>query len=170
MNVNPKKQNFPILIVYFLVYQIRGYAEKMLGNRLVTKQTLADGQLVSKVLVHEGVSFKKELYFAIVLVCFLFIKLFEILFRFLIVCFPFIDFFHFVIVVQDRSQGGPCMVASPMGGMDIEEVAEKHPDKIFLQPIDIMKGVLPEQTARIATLLGFTAGTPAFADVQVQVR
>ena len=26
---------------------------------------------------------------------------------------------------------GPVLVASPQGGMDIEEVAEKHPDAIF---------------------------------------
>ena len=116
--------------------QVKGFAEKMLGNRLITKQTLADGQLVSKVLVHEGVNFDKEYYFAIVL---------------------------------DRSKGGPCIVASPFGGMDIEEVAEKHPDKIFVQPIDIVKGIQPEQTSYIASALGFVPNTPAFLDAQKQM-
>ncbi len=77
--------------------QVQENAAKMLGNSLITKQTGPEGQKVAKVLVHEGVSFKKELYFAIVL---------------------------------DRAAGGPCIVASPMGGVDIEEVAEKHPEQI----------------------------------------
>ena len=31
---------------------------------------------------------------------------------------------------MDRASGGPVMVGSPMGGMDIEEVAETDPDQI----------------------------------------
>ena len=34
-------------------------------------------------------------------------------------------------LVLDRSHQGPVMVGSPAGGMDIEEVAEKTPEKIF---------------------------------------
>lgn len=34
-------------------------------------------------------------------------------------------------ILMDRSFGGPVMVGSPQGGMDIEEVAEKTPDAIF---------------------------------------
>ena len=34
-------------------------------------------------------------------------------------------------IVMDRAHQGPVMVASPAGGMDIEEVAEKTPEKIF---------------------------------------
>ena len=34
-------------------------------------------------------------------------------------------------IVLDRNYDGPVMVGSPVGGMDIEEVAEKQPDKIF---------------------------------------
>jgi succinyl-CoA synthetase beta subunit len=112
-------------------------ASKMLGNHLITKQTGPEGQLVSKVLVHEGINFKQELYFAIIL---------------------------------DRAAGGPCIVASPMGGVDIEEVAEKHPEQIFTQPVDITKGIQPEQTARLAKLLGFKEGTPQFTDVQGQMK
>jgi len=32
---------------------------------------------------------------------------------------------------MDRSCSGPVIVGSPMGGMDIEEVAQKHPDAIY---------------------------------------
>jgi len=49
------------------VEEIREYAQKMLGHRLITKQTSPEGQLVQKVLVHEGVTFDRELYFAILM-------------------------------------------------------------------------------------------------------
>ena len=34
-------------------------------------------------------------------------------------------------ILMDRSFGGPVMVGSPEGGVDIEEVAEKNPSAIF---------------------------------------
>lgn len=34
-------------------------------------------------------------------------------------------------ILMDRSFGGPVMVGSPNGGVDIEEVAEKNPASIF---------------------------------------
>ena len=42
-------------------------------------------------------------------------------------------------ILLDRAHMGPVMVASPDGGMDIEAVAEKTPDRIFTVPIDIVK-------------------------------
>ena len=37
----------------------------------------------------------------------------------------------YLAILMDRESNGPVIVASPEGGMDIEEVAEKFPDKIF---------------------------------------
>lgn len=34
-------------------------------------------------------------------------------------------------ILMDRSFNGPVMVGSPRGGVDIEEVAESHPEAIF---------------------------------------
>ena len=34
-------------------------------------------------------------------------------------------------ILMDREYNGPVLVASPEGGVDIEEVAEKNPDAIF---------------------------------------
>lgn len=59
-------------------------------------------------------------------------------------------------ILMDRSVGGPCMVASTEGGMDIEEVAKKNPKAILTQPVDIMKGVQDEQVMNLAKRLGFT--------------
>ena len=98
-------------------------AAKMLGAKLVTKQTGADGQLCSKVLVNEGITIDKEYYFAI---------------------------------LMDRAHGGPVLVASTQGGMDIEEVAEKHPEAILTEPVDIVKGLGEPQARALAGKLGLT--------------
>ncbi len=34
-------------------------------------------------------------------------------------------------ILMDRDSGGPVMVGSPDGGVDIEQVAATHPDHIF---------------------------------------
>lgn len=36
----------------------------------------------------------------------------------------------YLAILMDRAFGGPVIVASPMGGMDIEEVAHNHPEQI----------------------------------------
>ena len=41
------------------------YAKKMIGHRLITKQTGDDGKLCSKVLLMERIYLRKETYFAI---------------------------------------------------------------------------------------------------------
>ena len=46
---------------------VRDLSAKMLGGHLVTKQTGAEGQLVGKVLVNEGITIHRELYFAILM-------------------------------------------------------------------------------------------------------
>ncbi|HMO37133.1 MAG TPA: ADP-forming succinate--CoA ligase subunit beta, partial [Gemmatales bacterium] len=62
----------------------------------------------------------------------------------------------YVAVVLDRSLGLPILMASAAGGVDIEEVAEKHPELIFKTAIDPDRGLLPFQSRRIAYALGFT--------------
>jgi len=47
--------------------EVEELAGKMLGNRLITNQTGPEGQLVQKVLVHEGINFNRELYLAILM-------------------------------------------------------------------------------------------------------
>lgn len=37
----------------------------------------------------------------------------------------------YLAVLMDRESNGPVIVASPAGGIDIEQVAEKHPELIF---------------------------------------
>ncbi|XP_005110205.1 succinate--CoA ligase [GDP-forming] subunit beta, mitochondrial [Aplysia californica] len=59
-------------------------------------------------------------------------------------------------ILMDRGFGGPVMVGSPKGGMDIEEVAEKEPEAIFSVPIDINVGLQDQVVLDMAKNLGFT--------------
>jgi succinyl-CoA synthetase beta subunit len=62
----------------------------------------------------------------------------------------------YLSMVLDRAQGVPIMMASAEGGMDIEEVAHKHPEKIIKVPVSPETGMLPFQARRLAYELGFT--------------
>jgi succinyl-CoA synthetase beta subunit len=96
-------------------------ATAMLGNVLVTKQTGAEGRLVSKLLIGAAPHIQKELYLAVLL---------------------------------DRSSSRPIIMASTEGGMDIEEVAAKTPEKIIKETIDPAVGMMPYQARKIAVALG----------------
>ncbi|MCU0706056.1 MAG: ADP-forming succinate--CoA ligase subunit beta [Fimbriiglobus sp.] len=62
---------------------------------------------------------------------------------------------YYVAMTLDRSNGLPLLMASAEGGMDIEEVAEKHPEKIFKIHVSPETGLLPYQAQKLAFDLGF---------------
>ncbi|XP_011497812.1 PREDICTED: succinyl-CoA ligase [GDP-forming] subunit beta, mitochondrial [Ceratosolen solmsi marchali] len=62
----------------------------------------------------------------------------------------------YVCILMDRTYNGPVLIASPAGGMDIETVAEKTPDKIKTIPLDIYYGIDHEIAKEVADFLGFT--------------
>ena len=47
----------------------------------------------------------------------------------------------YAAVLNDPETKGPLLLFSAEGGMDIEEIAEKHPDALVRLPIDIRKGL-----------------------------
>lgn len=96
-------------------------AQNMLGNVLVTKQTGAEGRLVSTILVASAETIKKEFYLAVLL---------------------------------DRNTSRPIMMVSTEGGVDIEEVAEKTPEKIVKETIDPAVGFQSYQGRKLAVALG----------------
>jgi len=59
-------------------------------------------------------------------------------------------------IVVDGSLGGDVVMASVSGGMDVEEVAERTPEKLYKLPIDPMIGFQPFQARRLAYLMGLT--------------
>jgi succinyl-CoA synthetase beta subunit len=58
-------------------------------------------------------------------------------------------------VLLDRATAAPLIVASTEGGVEIETVAEKSPEKIIREPIDPLAGLKPFQTRKLAKQLGF---------------
>ncbi len=60
-------------------------------------------------------------------------------------------------ILLDRATGAPMIVASTEGGVEIEAVAEKTPEKIIREPVDRLAGLQPYQTRKLAKQLGFTS-------------
>ncbi len=105
-------------------------AKKMIGMRLVTPQTSAEGKLVRKVLVtqdvfYPGASKPQEFY---------------------------------ISILTDRGTCSNVIVYSPDGGMDIEKVAEETPDRVYKEFIDPLLGLRPYEAQKIAFNLGLSGG------------
>jgi len=58
-------------------------------------------------------------------------------------------------VLLDRATAAPLIVASTEGGVEIETVAAKSPEKIIREPVDPLAGLQPYQGRKLATQLGF---------------
>lgn len=98
-------------------------AEKMLGSRLVTPQTGAEGKLVRKVLIEAGTEIDKEFYLALLL---------------------------------DRETATVALMFTTEGGMDIEELAHKTPEKIITVRIDPTIGLMPYHMRQIVASMRLT--------------
>jgi succinyl-CoA synthetase beta subunit len=98
-------------------------AKSLLGTRLVTFQTDAQGQPVNKVLIAQPCDIERELYLGAVL---------------------------------DRSSRRIVIMASTEGGVDIETVAEKTPEKIHKIIVDPLLNVLPYQARDLGFKLNLT--------------
>jgi succinyl-CoA synthetase beta subunit len=61
----------------------------------------------------------------------------------------------YAAVLNDPASKGPLLLFSAQGGMDIEEIAERHPDALLRLPIDIRKGPDPKAIER-----GLAANVP----------
>ena len=58
-------------------------------------------------------------------------------------------------VLLDRATAAPVIVASTEGGVEIESVAARSPEKIIREPIDPLAGLQPYQARKLAKQLGF---------------
>jgi succinyl-CoA synthetase beta subunit len=103
-------------------------AKQILGMTLVSPQTGPQGKVVHKVLVAQDAYYPGPS--------------------------PHKEFY--VSITLDRSVGRDIVMASSEGGMDIEEVAEKHPEKIIREHIDPLVGLTDFQVRRIAFALGLS--------------
>ena len=96
-------------------------ARAMLGQRLVTKQTGAEGLPINQVYVESGSKIERELYLSLLL---------------------------------NRDSGKVAFVASAAGGMDIEEVAAKTPEKIIRVEVHPATGLQGSHCRALAFGLG----------------
>ncbi|HEX8349634.1 MAG TPA: ADP-forming succinate--CoA ligase subunit beta [Hymenobacter sp.] len=108
--------------------QVKDIAGQIIGMQLVTKQTGAEGRKVHKVLVAQDVYYPGESETK--------------------------EFYMSVLL--DRSTGQNVIIYTTEGGMDIEEVAEAHPDKINREHVDPRVGLQGFQARKIAFNLGLS--------------
>ncbi len=98
-------------------------AGRMLGSRLVTKQTGEPGLPINQVLVEKTSEIDRELYLS---------------------------------ALVDRQSRRVIFMGSVAGGMNIEEVAEETPEKIFTIKVDPVAGLQPYQCRRMAFALNLS--------------
>lgn len=103
--------------------EVEEFFHKLMGKRLVTYQTDANGQPVNKILIESCTDIAKELYLG---------------------------------AVVDRHYRRIVFMASTEGGVDIEEVANKHPEKILKAVVDPLVGAQPFQAREIGFKLGLS--------------
>ncbi|XP_053634568.1 succinate--CoA ligase [ADP-forming] subunit beta, mitochondrial isoform X2 [Cherax quadricarinatus] len=66
--------------------------------------------------------------------------------------FPRREFY--LAIMMERSFGGPVIIASAQGGINIEEVAQEDPESIIKVPIDIVEGITDEKAENLTKWLG----------------
>ena len=88
--------------------EVEGIASKLLGSRLVTKQTDPSGLPVNLVYIETATDINHELYLSLLI---------------------------------DRNKESWTFIASSEGGMDIEIVAEQHPENIMNYTINPVSGI-----------------------------
>jgi succinyl-CoA synthetase beta subunit len=64
-----------------------------------------------------------------------------------------IDTEAYVGIIVDRASKKPVFMVSPAGGIDIEDVAAKTPDKIMRHPVDVRYGLQPYEAMELGFFL-----------------
>ena len=68
----------------------------------------------------------------------------------------------YLAILMDRATGQPVIIASTEGGMDIEEVAESHPEKIQREFVHPIAGLQAYQVRKLCHSLGLTSTARQF--------
>ncbi len=66
---------------------------------------------------------------------------------------------YYIGALVDRDRGTPLLIASPEGGMEIEEVAQKAPDKILKMPFAFDGKLRSYQLLRLVKFMGWDKDT-----------
>jgi len=105
------------------VEMVRSAAQALLGQPLITHQTSAEGKVVHKLYIEQGLAIAHEYYLSLLI---------------------------------DRELGRPAFVASPAGGMDIEQVAAETPEKLRSFSPQQPESISRQEAAEIAEFLGIS--------------
>ena len=62
---------------------------------------------------------------------------------------------YYLGAIIDREKAEPILIASPEGGMEIEEVAAKHPHKILKLPIELDGSIRGFRLVRLCQFMGW---------------
>lgn len=62
---------------------------------------------------------------------------------------------YYLGITLDRGRGTATIIASAEGGVEIEEVAQKSPEKVLKEPLHPLLGIQPYQARELAYKLGF---------------
>lgn len=65
---------------------------------------------------------------------------------------------YYLGAVIDRENAVPILIGSPEGGMEIEEIAAKHPDKIIKIPIELDGSIRGFRLVRLCKFMGWKGG------------
>jgi succinyl-CoA synthetase beta subunit len=104
-------------------------SRQMLGTQLITPQTGPEGKRVNRVLISQNVYYKGESE----------------------------PQEFYISILLNRDRGRYMFIYSPEGGISIEEVAERSPDRIFREEIDPSLGLQQYQARNIAFNLGLSS-------------
>lgn len=63
---------------------------------------------------------------------------------------------YYIGALVDRNRGVPVLIASPEGGMDIEEIAHKSPEKILTMPFSFQGKIRAYQLVRLQKFMGWS--------------
>ena len=63
---------------------------------------------------------------------------------------------YYLGAVVDRSQARAILIASPEGGVEIEEIAAKHPEKILTVPIGLDGSIKPFHLLHLSNFMGWS--------------
>ncbi|MFC0875105.1 ADP-forming succinate--CoA ligase subunit beta [Saccharicrinis sp. FJH2] len=106
--------------------EVKDKASAILGMKIVNNQTGSAGKLVRKILIAEDVYYKGKQD----------------------------PKEYYMSILLNRATGKNIVLYSPEGGMDIEEVSEKFPEKIFTETVEPGFGLTDFQARKIAFNLG----------------
>ncbi|XP_050538676.1 succinate--CoA ligase [ADP-forming] subunit beta, mitochondrial isoform X2 [Daktulosphaira vitifoliae] len=76
--------------------------------------------------------------------------------------------FYFAVMME-RAFGGPVLIASSQGGVNIEKVAAENPNAIFYMPIDITKGISKELALDVVAKVGLSKKKEETADILLKL-